>query len=42
MAGAETARLEFDAGIEAIALVALNRIVAGDALGRLHWLEVLD
>ena len=41
-AGAETARLELDAAILAITVIAPNRIVAGDTLGRLHWLEVLD
>jgi hypothetical protein len=40
--GAETARLELDAAIQAIAVIAPNRIVAGDQLGRRHWLEVMD
>jgi WD40 repeat protein len=40
--GAETARLELDAPVGALAAIAPNRLVAGDSVGRLHWLEVLD
>ena len=40
--GAETARLELDAPVRAIVAPGPNLIVAGDALGRLHWLEVRD
>ena len=41
-AGAETARLEIDAPIRCIAALPSGRLVAGDALGRLHWLEIVD
>ena len=40
--GAETARLELDAPVTALVAVAPNRLVAGDARGLLHWLEVVD
>jgi hypothetical protein len=40
--GTEIVRLELDASIRAIAAPRPNLIVAGDALGRLHWLEVGD
>ena len=40
--GAETARLELDAPVTALAAIAPNRLVAGDGLGLLHWLEVVD
>jgi WD40 repeat protein len=39
---AEVARLEIDASITTLAAIAANRLVAGDDLGRLHWLEVLE
>ena len=38
----EIARLELDAPIRAILAPRPNLIVAGDAFGRLHWLEVPD
>ena len=41
-AGDETARLELDASVTALVTVAPNRIVAGDARGLLHWLEIVD
>src|SRR5271166_4379468 len=41
-AGAETARLETDAPISCIAALPSGRLVAGDAIGRLHWLEIVD
>ncbi len=41
-AGAETARLEIDAPIPCIAALPSGRLVAGDSLGRLHWLEIVD
>ena len=39
---AEITRLEIDAAV--LCLIALHdgRLVAGDALGRLHWLDILD
>jgi hypothetical protein len=30
------------ARLVALAAIAPNRLVAGDSVGRLHWLEVLD
>jgi WD40 repeat protein len=38
----EVARLELEAPVNALVAVAPNRLVAGDATGLLHWLEVLD
>jgi WD40 repeat protein len=39
----EISRLEVDAPVNCItALRSDGRIVAGDALGRLHWLQVVD
>jgi WD40 repeat protein len=35
-------RLEFDAPINSVAALASNRLVAGDNLGRLHWLEIVE
>jgi WD40 repeat protein len=40
--GIQVACLEFDAPLRAIAAVAPKRIVAGDAFGKLHSLEVVD
>jgi WD40 repeat protein len=40
--GAETARLEIDAAVHCLITLPAARLVAGDALGRLHWLEVVD
>jgi WD40 repeat protein len=39
---AETARLEIDAPVAALVAIAPNRLVAGDKLGLLHWLEIVD
>ena len=41
-AGAETARLETDAPIHCVLALPTIRLVAGDAIGRLHWLEIVD
>ena len=41
-AGAETARLEIDAPIHCVLALPTIRLVAGDAIGRLHWLEIVD
>jgi WD40 repeat protein len=41
-AGVETARLEADAPINCLIWLPSGRIVAGDSVGRLHWLEVVD
>jgi WD40 repeat protein len=38
----ENARLEVVAPIWSLVAIAPNRIIAGDQLGPLHWLEVLD
>ena len=35
-------RLEIDAPIPCIAALPSGRLVAGDAIGRLHWLEIVD
>jgi WD40 repeat protein len=40
--GAEITRLEVDAGVESLVTLPDGRLVAGDALGRLHWLEILE
>jgi hypothetical protein len=40
--GAEAANLETDAPINSITALPTARLVAGDAIGRLHWLEVVD
>jgi WD40 repeat protein len=40
--GAATARLEIDAAVCCVVTLSAARLVAGDALGRLHWLEVVD
>lgn len=39
--GRETARLELDGPVTALCALADSSLVAGDRLGRLHWLEVL-
>ncbi len=39
--GTEITRLEIDAAISCLLALSDNRLVAGDALGRLHWLKVL-
>ncbi len=40
--GAELARLEVDASVCALLALRDGHLVAGDSLGRLHWLEVLQ
>ncbi len=40
--GAEIACLETDAPIACLLALSTSRLVAGDSLGRLHWLEVVD
>jgi WD40 repeat protein len=39
---AETARLEIDAPITSMITLPTGRLVAGDLVGWLHWLEVVD
>jgi len=41
-AGAETARLDLDAPASVIAAPRPNLIVAGDSIGRIHWVEIAD
>jgi hypothetical protein len=38
----EISRLEVDAPVYCLTAVRSNHLVAGDQLGRLHWLQVLD
>lgn len=40
--GAEAARLEIDAPVGCLVSIGTGLFVAGDALGRLHWLETID
>ncbi|MCB9946457.1 MAG: hypothetical protein H6842_01365 [Rhodospirillaceae bacterium] len=45
--GQELCRLELDAAVDCLAVLPATddtgwRLIAGDAMGRLHWLEVLD
>jgi WD40 repeat protein len=40
--GAETAMLETDAPINCVTPLPAARLIAGDDLGRLHWLQVVD
>jgi hypothetical protein len=40
--GAETARLEIDAALRSVAALPDGRVVAGDDLGLVHWLEIVD
>jgi WD40 repeat protein len=40
--GCEVARLEVDAPIRCIAALSGTRLVAGDDLGNLHWLEIVN
>jgi WD40 repeat protein len=40
--GAEITRLEVDGGVRCLVALQNARVVAGDALGRLNWLEILD
>ena len=39
--GREMTRLEVDASVLCLAALSHNRLVAGDGIGRLHWLECL-
>ena len=38
----EVSRLEVDAPVRCLTALRSNRLVAGDHLGRLHWLEIVD
>jgi len=38
----EMTRLEVDAPVRCLAALSDGRVVAGDALGRLHWLKVVE
>ena len=38
----ELTRLEIDAEVLCLAALPTGHLVAGDALGRLHWLEFLE
>jgi len=40
--GAETACLEFDATVRSVAALPDGRVVAGDELGFVHWLKIVD
>jgi WD40 repeat protein len=40
--GAETASLETDGPITCVAALPVARLIAGDSLGRLHWLKIVD
>ena len=40
--GKELCRLEIDAGVLCLAAHFDGRLVAGDTIGRLHWLEIVD
>jgi WD40 repeat protein len=40
--GVETASLQCDAPITCLTALSGDRLIAGDNLGRLHWLEVVD
>lgn len=40
--GREIARLEIDARVQCIVVLPDHRLVAGDALGRLHWLKIVE
>jgi len=40
--GTASARLEIDAPVRCLISLSAARFVAGDDLGRLHWLEVVD
>jgi WD40 repeat protein len=40
--GVKTARLEIDAMVCCLVALPATCFVAGDALGRLHWLEIVD
>jgi WD40 repeat protein len=38
----EISRLEVDAPVNCLNALRYGRLVAGDQLGRLHWLQVVD
>jgi WD40 repeat protein len=40
--GFELCRLEIDAPVRSLAKLTENSMLAGDAIGRLHWLEIID
>jgi WD40 repeat protein len=40
--GAEIGRLEIDGAVTCLAALPDGRLVAGDALGRLHWLVIVE
>jgi WD40 repeat protein len=40
--GAEIARLEVDGAVICLAALLKGRLVAGDVLGRLHWLVIAE
>jgi WD40 repeat protein len=40
--GVEIARLDIDARVACLSALTDTRLVAGDQLGRLHWLEVIE
>ena len=40
--GAEITRLEVDAAVLSLLVLPDGRLIAGDGLGQLHWLQVLD
>ena len=45
--GAQGARMEVDAAVNCLAVLPAVerggwRLIAGDAIGRLHWLEIVD
>ena len=40
--GQELSRLEVDANVQCLLSLSNERLIAGDALGRLHWLEIVE
>ena len=40
--GKELARLEVDSAVHCLAALPDGHLVAGDAIGRLHWLKIAD
>jgi WD40 repeat protein len=40
-AGTESARLEVDAPVFCLVTISDRRLIAGDGMGRLHWLEIV-
>jgi WD40 repeat protein len=41
-AAREITHLEIDAPVKCLAALPDDRLVAGDAIGRLHWLQIID